>query len=213
MKEQCATPVLDEGTEAVDEDQRAEERRRALAERMSQLHISRSSELPRLDLYLDQLLSFVSQELSFMQLPDEGPLVTGSMVNNYVKLHVLPAPIKHRYTRKHVAVLICVCAFKRVFSISQVAKVVHMVSREDVDEFQVYDELCSALECSLAEQFAVSPEFVVPAVEPEIHLVSKHEGKSLTLLERTLEASVVSLASKIYVDQLLATDSTDSSSN
>ena len=43
---------------------------RTLAERMTSIHISRFSELPRIELYLDQLLSLVDEELSFMCLPD-----------------------------------------------------------------------------------------------------------------------------------------------
>ena len=143
---------------------------RTLAERMTSIHISRFSELPRIELYLDQLLSLVDDELSFMRLPDEGPLVTGSMVNNYVKRHVVPAPVKHRYTRRHVCYVVCVCLFKRVLSIEQVTRLIRHVEEENLDLRHTYDELCAALECALAEQFAVGPDFVAPAVEPVIDL-------------------------------------------
>ena len=139
---------------------------RALAERMTSIHISRFSELPRIELYLDQLLSLVDDELSFMRLPDEGPLVTGSMVNNYVKRHAVPAPVKHRYTRRHICYVTCVCLFKRALSIEQVTRLIGYVEEENLDLAHTYDELCSALECALAEQFAVGPDFVAPAVSP-----------------------------------------------
>ena len=90
-----------------------------LSQRVRTLHIARIDEMPRIDLYLDQVLSLVSEELSFMALPGEM-LLTGSMVNNYVKQKLVPAPARRRYTRRHVATLIFVCAFKRVFSISEV---------------------------------------------------------------------------------------------
>ncbi len=57
---------------------------RALARRMREAHIMRIDEMPRIELYLDQVLALVSQSLSFMALPGEE-LITGSMVNNYVK--------------------------------------------------------------------------------------------------------------------------------
>ena len=44
---------------------------RSLAERMRSVHISRIREMPRIELYLDQLLTLVSQELEFMQVPGE----------------------------------------------------------------------------------------------------------------------------------------------
>ena len=162
------------------------------------------SELPRIELYLDQLLSLVDDELSFMRLPDEGPLVTGSMVNNYVKRHVVPAPVKHRYTRRHVCYVVCVCLFKRVLSIEQVTRLIRHVEEENLDLRHTYDELCAALECALAEQFAVGPDFVAPAVEPVIDLRDANGEKVDSPLDRTIEAAVVSLAAKIYVEQVLA---------
>ena len=72
-----------------------DERRRELAERLGSVHVSRIHEMPRIELYLDQLLTLVAQELEFMRLPDET-LVTGSMVNNYVKQGVIPAPRRKR---------------------------------------------------------------------------------------------------------------------
>ena len=177
---------------------------RALAERMTSIHISRFSELPRIELYLDQLLSLVDDELSFMRLPDEGPLVTGSMVNNYVKRHAVPAPVKHRYTRRHICYVTCVCLFKRALSIEQVTRLIGYVEEENLDLAHTYDELCSALECALAEQFAVGPDFVVPAVEPVIDLRDANGEKVDSPLDRTIEAAVVSLAAKIYVEQVLA---------
>ena len=177
---------------------------RALAERMTSIHISRFSELPRIELYLDQLLSLVDDELSFMRLPDEGPLVTGSMVNNYVKRHAVPAPVKHRYTRRHICYVTCVCLFKRALSIEQVTRLIGYVEEEILDLAHTYDELCSALECALAEQFAVGPDFVAPAVEPVIDLRDATGAKVDSPLDRTIEAAVVSLAAKIYVEQVLA---------
>ena len=177
---------------------------RALAERMTSIHISRFSELPHIELYLDQLLSLVDDELSFMRLPDEGPLVTGSMVNNYVKRHAVPAPVKHRYTRRHICYVTCVCLFKRALSIEQVTRLIGYVEEENLDLAHTYDELCSALECALAEQFAVGPDFVAPAVEPVIDLRDATGAKVDSPLDRTIEAAVVSLAAKIYVEQVLA---------
>ena len=177
---------------------------RALAERMTSIHISRFSELPRIELYLDQLLSLVDDELSFMRLPDEGPLVTGSMVNNYVKRHAVPAPVKHRYTRRHICYVTCVCLFKRALSIEQVTRLIGYVEEENLDLAHTYEELCSALECALAEQFAVGPDFVAPAVEPVIDLRDATGAKVDSPLDRTIEAAVVSLAAKIYVEQVLA---------
>ena len=83
----------------------------ALAEYMSSVHIYRIDELPRIELYLDQVITLVCDELAFMCLPDEQTL-TGSMVNNYVKQRLVCAPKRKRYTpaRGEPAVHLCLQA-------------------------------------------------------------------------------------------------------
>ena len=174
---------------------------RALSERMRSVHISRIREMPRIELYLDQLLTLVSQELEFMQVPGETP-VTGSMVNNYVKQGVIPAPRKKRYTRRHVAALLFVCAFKRVFSIAQVKSLMAMIYESDVDLSWLYDESCALLERSLAACF--SPDDPSEdAVDPGLDLGESAEKNLDPVLARLIEAAVASLATKVYVEQTL----------
>ena len=126
---------------------------RELAQRMTTVHISRIDEMPRIELYLDQVLSLVSDELAFMALPGED-LITGSMVNNYVKQRLVPAPVHRRYTRRHVATLLFVCAFKRVFSISEVKALYEACVERSIDVASTYDDLVAAVERALAARFA-----------------------------------------------------------
>lgn len=163
-----------------------------LSERMANVHISRISELPRIELYLDQVLAIVSGELAPVMLPGEVA-ITGSMVNNYVKQKVVPAPRRKRYTRRHVASLLFVTAMKRVYSIGQISCMMGMIDGSDVDVSALYDEVVGAVEVALAREFAGSGSGTVPAVTqapPE--------------LARVLEAAVTSLAAKVYVEQTLA---------
>ncbi|MBM6675512.1 DUF1836 domain-containing protein [Olsenella uli] len=178
------------------------EARRALAERMRALHITRIGEMPRIELYLDQVLTLVTQELEFMRVPGDAT-VTGSMVNNYVKQGVIPAPRKKRYTRRHLASLLFVCAFKRVFSIAQVKQLMERIYASGVDLAWLYDETCGLLERSLAACF--SPASEEGAFDPGIG--EPHGEKSLDPeLARLIEAAVASLATRVYVEQTLLLD-------
>ena len=181
------------------------QRAQDLASRMSKVHIYRIGEMPRIELYLDQVLTMVNDEISFMYLPGEQT-ITGSMVNNYVKQRLLPAPKRKRYTRRHLAALLFVCAFKRVYSIAQLGRIMGMIDEADVDRSALYDDVCAALECSLAEQFAVGPEFVAPVMEPRIRPVNEAGEEVAPELARVLEAAVASLAAKVYVEQTLGLD-------
>ncbi len=164
-----------------------------LAERMRAVHIARVAELPRIELYLDQVITLVSQELAFMTLPGET-LVTGSMVNNYVKQGVIPAPHRKRYTRRHVASLVFVCALKRVFSIAQVKTLMDIVHASGCDLGALYDDTCSLFEEALAACFSPAP---APEVAPADAPAPDDE------LSRLLDAAVAALATKVYVEQTL----------
>ena len=177
---------------------------RALAERMGSLHVTRLDEMPRIELYLDQVLTLVTQELEFMRLPGET-IVTGSMVNNYVKQGVVPAPRKKRYTRRHLGSLLFVCAFKRVFSIAQVKQIMGRIYASGVDLEWLYDATCSLLERSLAACFSEESDPMVMR-DPDPGLGVDAEKVLDPELRRLIEASVASLATRVYVEQTLLLD-------
>ena len=175
--------------------------RERLAERMRTLHITRISEMPRIELYLDQVLTLVTQELEFMRVPGDAT-VTGSMVNNYVKQGVIPAPRKKRYTRRHLASLLFVCAFKRVFSIAQVKQLMERIYASGADFAWLYDEACGLLERSLAACFD-GADACESLREEGVGLAEAAERSLDPELERLIEASVASLATKVFVEQTL----------
>lgn len=174
-----------------------------LAVQMQSLHISRVSEMPRIELYLDQVLSIITQELSSLYAPDEK-IVTGAMVNNYVKQRVVPAPTRKHYTRRHLASLLFVCAFKRVLSISQIAQIFSIGHEEGVDIERAYDDVVQLFERTLAGMFPEDPASCPAFPSGELHLVDGGGNRLDGATERLLESAVFLLAYKVHVDALLA---------
>ena len=199
----------------------------ALARRMREAHIMRIDEMPRIELYLDQVLALVSQSLSFMALPGEE-LITGSMVNNYVKQRVVPAPRRRRYTRRHVATLTFVCAFKRVFSINEIKALYEACIDEGVNVASAYDELAGALEQAVAQRFegegladgiVVTPSHnpptdggfkydpvtggPAPAETTRVTLVGASGAEVAPGISRVMAAGVEAVADKVFVERSL----------
>ena len=79
------------------------------------------SELPDIDLYLDQVLLYVNL-LDNSSIVDDDKGLTSAMINNYVKNGHLDKPIKKKYNRKQVARLIVITALKNVFSIQEISQ-------------------------------------------------------------------------------------------
>lgn len=74
--------------------------------------------LPQLDLYMDQVILLLTRYLSPMERYGEEKAITASIINNYVRMKVMPPPVKKRYSRVHLAYLIIICTLKQSLSIS-----------------------------------------------------------------------------------------------
>lgn len=83
-------------------------------------------ELPEIDLYMDQVIVLMDKYLSFHKTDENTNIVTHSMINNYVKLGIMPAPIKKRYSREHIAYLIIICTLKQALPISDIKKLLDL---------------------------------------------------------------------------------------
>ena len=166
-----------------------------LAHQMQSLHIARVAEMPRIELYLDQVLSIISSELSFMY--------TGAMVNNYVKQRIVPAPTRKRYTRRHIASLIFVCAFKRVLSISQIEQIILTGHELGVDLELAYEGMAGLLEQTIGGLFPDDPASHPTRLDGELQLVDIEGRRIGGTLERMLENAVFLLAYKVYEDRML----------
>lgn len=118
-----------------------------LCAHIAEQRLPRWSELPDLELYMDQVLSLIERYLgSYPGFDRKG--LTASMVNNYVKLGVMPPPVKKKYTRIHIAHLVMICVLKASLPIDSVGKLI-LESTKDAEESAVYDEFCGYFEASV----------------------------------------------------------------
>ena len=82
--------------------------------------LPRWDELPDIDLYLDQVLTLLDKYLGPFLPENGGHALTASMINNYVKLRIVPAPVKKRYGRVQLAYLLVIGLLKQVLPIPDV---------------------------------------------------------------------------------------------
>ena len=75
------------------------------------------SAIPGIDLYIDQVTTFLDSQLMPSKRQPEDKAITKTMINNYVKNKLLPAPEKKKYTMEHVLTLIFVYYLKNFLSI------------------------------------------------------------------------------------------------
>ncbi len=105
--------------------------------------LPRFHELPDVGLYMDQVVSIVDKYFKVLDRDDDKPIITSSMVNNYVKLGIIPPPIKKKYEPKHLAYLIMICLLKQVLTMSEITLLLGWEEGEFVEK---YDNFCDLQE-------------------------------------------------------------------
>lgn len=113
-----------------------------ICDQLSGRTLPRWRELPDLELYMDQVLALIARYLG--ETPGEKGL-TASMVNNYVKLGIMPPPVKKKYARTHLAYLMVICVLKPVLPLPSIRDLV-LRELETLTEEVFYNNFCDLFE-------------------------------------------------------------------
>ncbi|MCI8754990.1 MAG: DUF1836 domain-containing protein [Oscillospiraceae bacterium] len=96
-------------------------------------------EIPRLDLYMDQILTLFNGVLSKnSRHPGENPL-TKTMINNYSKEKLLTPVQGKKYSREQIMQLLCVLILKQALTLSDIRSLM-AVNEEEIGFERAYAE-------------------------------------------------------------------------
>ena len=82
-------------------------------------------DIPNIDLYMDQVTTFMDEHLAACKRLDDDKILTKTMINNYTKNDFLPPPVKKKYSKEHILTLVFIYYFKSVLSISDIQNVLN----------------------------------------------------------------------------------------
>ncbi|MGI6561407.1 MAG: DUF1836 domain-containing protein [Clostridia bacterium] len=84
--------------------------------------------IPDIDLYVDQVTTFIENRLGSLKRNDEDKMLTKTMINNYTKEGILFPPVLKKYTRNHMKMLIMIYYLKQVLSINDIKAILKPLS-------------------------------------------------------------------------------------
>lgn len=180
---------------------------RFFVSRIEGLHIPRYAELPDIELYMDQVLTYTDSQLRPL-LPEGEKILTSSMVNNYVKQKLIPTPSHKRYSREHLALLISICLMKRTVSIGDIQQL-FAVQNATYPIERAYDFFCTAVEESLRALFIGSVhadmlgEWKLEKPGGFAFSLSLANNGELTPARRLVISAATATANKIYIEKCL----------
>ena len=78
------------------------------------------SDIPDIELYMDQVTTFIDNKLGYHKRTLKDKILTKTMINNYTKSKILLPSKKKRYNRQHMIQLILIYYLKQILSINDI---------------------------------------------------------------------------------------------
>lgn len=119
----------------------------AILKEFSELDYVHPEDIPNIDLYVDQVTTFIESQLGSLKRTEDEKILTKTMINNYTKNHVLPSPDKKKYSRDHILTLILIYYLKSFLSIKDIQSLLGPVTdkyfgaESDLSFYDLYEEL------------------------------------------------------------------------
>lgn len=121
----------------------------SILESISRIDYVKSIDIPNIDLYMDQVTTFMNKQMHASKRYEEDKVLTKTMINNYAKNNLLPPPEKKKYTKEHLLVLTFIYYFKSFLSIKDIEILLKPITDRYFhtdDQFNlthIYDEVCA----------------------------------------------------------------------
>lgn len=175
----------------------------SILESIGRIDYVRPANIPNIDLYMDQVTTFMEEQLKSTKRYKEDKILTKTMINNYAKNNLLPPPVKKKYTKEHVLVLIFVYYFKNLLSIKDIEILLkpltdrYFASDSSFDMQQIYEEICK-MEKGRIGQMQESIQEMYAAAENTYEEAPEEDREYLQLF-----AFICNLSFDVYVKKQL----------
>lgn len=120
---------------------------REVSKKLQTMDYVRPESLPNIDLYMDQVTTFMDRQLVSTKRNEDDKILTKTMINNYAKNNLLPPPKKKKYSKDHVLTLLFIYYFKSILSISDIQSILNPItdkyfeSENDLSLQDIYNEV------------------------------------------------------------------------
>lgn len=171
--------------------------------RIAQIDYVKPGDIPDIDLYMDQVTTFMDGQLASSKRHEEDKILTKTMINNYAKNNLLPPPVKKKYSKEHVLVMVFIYYFKNILSIKDIETLLAPLTEKyfdngkDFNITSIYEEVCAL---GLSHVGALQ-EDVTKIYMQAIESFDTTEGEERDYLQ--FFSFICSLSFDVYVKKLL----------
>ena len=171
---------------------------------LDKVNYIKPDEIPNIDLYMDQVTTFMDEHLTSTKRYAGDKILTKTMINNYSKNNLLPPSVKKKYSKDHVLLLILIYYFKNILSIKDIETLLTPVREkyfsgsENPALSEIYSEVCE-IEKSRIEPLKTSVREAYEKSGQAFSDISDGENKD----ELRLFAFLCSLSFDVYLKKTM----------
>lgn len=176
----------------------------SILESLDRIDYIRPEDIPNIDLYMDQVTTLMESKLrSSARYPGQDKILTKTMINNYTKNDLLPPPVKKKYSKEHVLILIFIYYYKGILSISDIQTVMGPITeryfkgQQGLSLEDIYNEVFSLEK----EQVELMKKDVMEKFARAGQTFEGEEGEERTFLQ--MFSFICLLSFDVYVKKLL----------
>ena len=176
----------------------------SILESLERIDYINPEDIPSIDLYMDQVTTFMDSRLkNTTRHPEEDKVLTKTMINNYAKNDLLPPPVKKKYSKEHVLLLIFIYYYKGILSINDIQTLLKPITErffgnaaeynlENIyrEAFGLEKQQIESLKADVTEKFRIASETFGDAPEESRDFLKKF-------------AFICTLSFDVYVKKLM----------
>lgn len=121
-----------------------------LIKELSLLDDIKLSDIPDMNLYMEQVTTLIDDKLSHLKRSEEDKILTKTMINNYTKSGILMPPVNKKYNKQHIILLVLIYYLKQILSINDIhtllAPILNDIESSDDDLISINDIYSTFLE-------------------------------------------------------------------
>ncbi|MGI6083981.1 MAG: DUF1836 domain-containing protein [Acetivibrionales bacterium] len=158
--------------------------------------------LPDIDLYMDQVITYLEKQLAIFSKSEDEKLITPAMINNYVKNGIIPRPLNKKYTRKHMAYLLSVLSLKNILSLMDITRLISHEKKEQLKN-TLFDEL-NSIQDEAFKATSIKLKKSLEKFDDENTDEDYEERLSLLALKFSMEANANRITAKKILEEIMS---------
>lgn len=178
------------------------------SESISRIDYIKPTQIPNIDLYMDQVTTFMEEGLEQTKRYPDDKILTKTMINNYAKNNLIPPPVKKKYSREHVLALIFIYYFKNLLSIKDIETLLDPITsryfgnESSFSMTDIYEEVCALESPESTPWLRISPDYTRP-LWTLLPMLRKKTGRCFRIFHLSTDLAFDVYVKKQVIEKLI----------